>query len=184
MNRSPVLLAVGVLLWSVVGLAPATSGAPTGSTVTFTSDTTYVVSTSRGGREMEGVGTLPDGYTPDGVTARPPSNALGSRAVEVLIDYGMPVYSVSTRGHALLTHRRGRLRPVTLKGRPVTLTIYAVDSDQGGFRCRRGRLVVHWFHLGTRRGAETTYRLAGSRLVRVSRTPLRRPVASRPGSCA
>ncbi|MBS2938705.1 hypothetical protein KDN32_13260 [Nocardioides sp. J2M5] len=184
MNRFPVLAVATALTWSAVGVAPPSSGAQAGSTVTFTSERDYVVSTTHRGRDLTGTGALPDGYTADGVRARPAADALGSRGVEVLVDLGTPVYSMSTRGHALFTHHRGRLRPVTLRGRPFTLTTYAEDSDQGGFRCRRGRLLVDWFHLGSRRGDRTTYRLAGRRLVQVSRTPLRRPVVSRPGSCS
>ncbi|RYB91083.1 hypothetical protein EUA93_19340 [Nocardioides oleivorans] len=184
MNRSPVLTAVVVLAWSLVGLPPATAEAPSGSTVTFTSETEYVVSTTVGRHEVEGTGQLPAGFTSSGVRARPASNGLGSVAVEVLVDFGHPVYSMSARGYALFTHRTGKLRPVTLEGRPVVLSAFAEDSGQGGFRCEDGRLLVHRFDLSSRRGEQTTYRLVGTRLKKVSRVPLRRSVASRPGSCA
>ena len=104
--------------------------------------------------------------------------------MEVLVEHGTPVYSMSTLGYALLTHHRGRLRPVVLRGRPLALATYAEDSGQGGFRCKDGRLLLHWFHLGSNRGEQTTYRLVGTGLKQVSRTALRRPVASNPASCA
>jgi hypothetical protein len=181
------LLAAFALASPAASAAPldATLDSPAGaSTVRFVSERAYVVSTTVGRREVSGRGRLPDGFTPSNVSARPASNALGSRAVEVLVDHGMPVYSASARGYSLFTHRRGRLRPVTLKGRPVALATYAEDSGQGGFRCKDGRLLLHWFDLGSNRGQQTTYRLAGSRLKQVSRKALRRSVASNPASCA
>lgn len=185
----PRLISSVAALAALVLAGPAPSAAPldapTGtSSVRFVSERGYVVSTTVGRRVLRGKGQLPDGFTSSSVSARPASNALGSRAVEVLVDHGTPVYSMSVRGYVLFTHHRGALRAVTLRGRPLTLATYAEDSGQGGFRCKDGRLLVHRFDLGSNRGTQITYRLAGKRLKPVSRTALRRSVDSKPASCA
>lgn len=180
---------VVAVLTALALAGPTASAAPletmTGSsTVRFVSERAYVVSTTVDGRAVSGGGRLPDGFTSSSVSARPASDALGSRAVEVLVVHGTPVYSMSVRGYALFTHHRRALRPVTMRGRPLTLVTYAEDSGQGGFRCTDGHLLVHRFHLGSNRGEQITYRLAGQRLKQVSRRALRRSVASNPASCA
>lgn len=153
------------------------------STVRFTSGRRYVVSARVGGRTVRGRGTLPRGLATAGVSVRAPRDVVGTGAAEVLLDYGSPTSDPSAHAYALFTHRGGRLRPVTSEGRHLVLVTWTEGGDDAGFRCGRGRLSVHWFHHGSATGERTTYRLAGTRLVRLSTRTLHRPVRSRPQSC-
>ena len=91
---------------------------------------------------------------------------------------------MTAHAYAVLTLHRGKLRPVVLAGRDLVLVTYTEGGDDSGFRCTKGRLALHWYHHGSQQGEQTVYRLAGRRLTEVSRRTLRRPVASRPESCA
>lgn len=154
------------------------------STVRFTAGRTYVVTARLGSRVLRGKGRLPHRPDRGAVRALPARDALGSRSVEVLLDLGPVVEEPTVRLHTLHTARRGRLRSVRLGGRQVLLASYSEGGDDGGFRCRRGRLLTHWYHRDSGQGEQTAYRLAGTRLRPLSTRPLRRPVASRPESCA
>ncbi len=182
--RLVALLAALVLVWPSASAAPASPQSSDSTTVRFTSERTYVVSATVGGRVLTGRGVLPDGLDPASVTARPARNVLGSRGVEVLVDYGSPVSDMTAHAYAVLTLHRGRLRPVLLDRRPLTLVTYTEGGDDGGFRCAGGRLVIHWFHHGSGQGEEVAYKLAGKRLKKVSRRTIRQQAPIRPETCA
>lgn len=162
----------------------AGSAAPSPTTVRFTNGRTYVVSTRVGGTVLRGRGRLPSGLTRTQVRARPAADVLGTRSVEILLDYGPASEDLSVRVYSLHAAHRGKLRPVTLNGRQVVLASYTEGGDDGGFRCKRGRLLTHWYHHDSQQGEQIAYRLVGTRLRQVSHKPLGRAIASRPESCA
>lgn len=154
------------------------------TTVRFTTGRKYVVSTRIGTKVVRGKGKLPSGLVKSNVDARPANNVLGVGSVEVLMDYGPAIQDMSAHVYSLHTAHRGKLRPVTLNGRQVVLATYTEGGDDGGFLCKGGRLLTHWYHHGSQQGEQTAYRLVGNRLKQESQKPIRRAVTSRPESCA
>jgi hypothetical protein len=166
------------------GPASAVESRPAGpSTVRFTSARRYVVTTKVGRKTVRGTGRLPDGVAARSASARPSRDVLGSRAPEVLVDYGRLGGEMPAQAYGVFTVTGSKLRPVKLGRYPLVLLTFTEGGDDAGFRCSRGALQVHWFHHGSGTGERTTYVLEGTRVVETTRTALTRPTASRPGSC-